>query len=352
MAFKSPEALKRVRKTETIGRLAQKAEMPVSHRVTYAAGWDRLPEVEPHKMPNFIKQHHHRHHETRHATVDEPLQHFESDAVGGHTHAVHAGNEENHLLQDAVKRHLSHLPQQRNLSHSTSCCYRGVGWGASRGSTINPTGCINNDHDRQRLKGRLHGIFRHNSELDRTALPWEKREWFEQPRTPTPPSVAELAEQRQLFFSTAKLPWLKTAAKVPKDSELEIVVKALTHALEDQMRGRPDHGFRMVTNEHRDKHNFQDLNPKITPNEVKTKRRVLIALERHPLGTVGELVGCDPDEWLKLSKMLGGLSHGVAVRKAMLLVSSPEVTSIQRGVFHAAASRNKQRTVDRGRMCI
>lgn len=199
---------------------------------------------------------------------------------------------------------------------------------------------------------KLKGIYGLQQELERTALPWERREWFETPRTPTPPSVAELQHQRDMCFSTAKLPWLTRMSKKPTDTDLQIVIRAMVDGIEDQMRSKPDHTFRMITNPHRDGHNFQDLSPKMMTHDEKVRRRVLRALHKHPLADVGELVGCPPDKWHEISQLLGGLSHGVVVQKAMRRVHSTEMKQIERARFQAAGCLHKQRSVDRGRCCV
>jgi len=171
-------------------------------------------------------------------------------------------------------------------------------------------------------------------------------------QTTGPPSVRELEKQRNLF-STAQVPWLGRN-KAPRDDDLEMLVKVLVHALQKTHRDEPSHAFKMLHNPHREQHNFcradlMDAKEAVAAAETRLRRRVLSALERYPLCNVGELVSCDPFTWTRISDCLGGLNHSFAVRSAQLLLTSNQVRTVDRAVYHAAACP-RQRPVDRGRV--
>jgi len=166
-----------------------------------------------------------------------------------------------------------------------------------------------------------------------------------------PPSVGELEMQRACF-STATVPWLGRR-KAPKDDNLEVLVKALMTAVKETQHATPVHVFSMLHNPHRENHNFtkelvlsDQQNAAVAEN--KLRRRVLLALERFPLCSVGDLVSCDADTWRSISQSLGGLNHALAVRSTQNLLISNQVRPVDRAIYHAASGRS-QRPVDRGR---
>lgn len=168
-----------------------------------------------------------------------------------------------------------------------------------------------------------------------------------------PPSVDELELQRQCF-ATAKVPWLNRI-RPPKDDKLDMVVNALMSAMKETQHSGALHSFKTPYNPHRDHHNFSraitlsdEENAKVV--ETKLRRRVLSALERCPLCSLAELVACDRATWTRISDLLGGLNHSLAVRSAQMLMATNKVRPVERAIHHAA-SCPRQRVVDKGRLC-
>lgn len=202
------------------------------------------------------------------------------------------------------------------------------------------------------------------------ALPTSDRVEKTSMRTPSehpseaPPSVGEL-EMMRFGFETAKLPWIHSK-RPPKDDNLDILVKALCLAVQDEKktneRGprepQPLKTFEFTQNynANRATNNYNpggthSLNDKelVQHHEKKIRRRVLRALERYPLCDVGELYACDSATWHCISESLGGLSHGLAVRNAMNIMTTSAVQPLVRASYHAAAC-HRQRVVDRKRV--
>lgn len=185
----------------------------------------------------------------------------------------------------------------------------------------------------------------------------------EHPSEAALPSVGEL-EMMRFGFETAKLPWIHSK-RPPKDDNLDILVKALCLAVQDEKkmlekgpREKPlkIFEFPQIENPNRATNNFVKggthlLNDEelVQHNSKKIRRRVLLALERYPLCDVGELYACDSATWHCISECLGGLSHGVAVRNAMNIMTTTAVQPLNRASYHAA-SCHRQRVVDRKRM--
>lgn len=178
------------------------------------------------------------------------------------------------------------------------------------------------------------------------------------------PSVGEL-EMMRVGFATAKLPWIHSK-RPPKDDNLDILVKALCLAVQDEkkMLERGPRApqplktfeFTQIENPNRATNNYnpggthtltdEEL---VQHNNKKIRRRVLRALERYPLCDVGELYACDSATWHCISEALGGLSHAAAVRNAMNMMTTTAVQPLNRASYHAAAC-HRQRIVDRKRM--
>jgi len=223
-----------------------------------------------------------------------------------------------------------HYSRDRRQVHGE---FRGVGWASHKS-----------------LARKLHDRYlAHTMEMETTALP---SIGFARPRTPTPPpSISELEMQRACF-STAKVPWL-SAKKLPKDGNIEVLVKAIVNAIQEEVNEplkelHKAHDFPMVFNPERERHNYAGMYgcPK-EAREQKLRRRVLRVLEQNPICGIGELLACDPDTWAKISKGLGGLTHGCVVRNAMHLIHSNQVRQVDRAVCQAALCQ-RQRIVDRG----
>lgn len=195
----------------------------------------------------------------------------------------------------------------------------------------------------------LNGLFTSTIEPERRPLEERSRSW-----STMPPSRDELELQRQCF-ATAKMPWLVKQKMAPKDANLDLVVNALMNAMKETTHHSGSlHSFKTPYNPHRATHNFSraiSLSDEDSAKVVETKlrRRVLSALEGFPLCNLAELVACDRATWTRISDVLGGLNHALAVRSAQILMTTNKVRSVERAIHHAA-SCPRQRTVDRGRL--
>lgn len=316
-----------------IDRLAAKAEMPNGMRDTYAADWvNNAPDVKSALLPSLND----RFMTTVSSTPDgfsppTKMSRSKSDGtmsmtmsetvVGGasrHRHGASKSLFGNSVFNINPNLMRSDLPLPNAVPHAAQV---------------------------DAANRRLAKMFRLDE--DRAAL--RSRQWFERPWTSTAPDVNDM--QHTLSVSTAKLPWMEKALKVKSHSELEMVIRAIVEGVEDQMRSRPDHGFKAPFNPHRAaEEGHQRLLAKRDPKTEKIRQRVLMALYRYPLADVGELVGCNLQKWQSISQFLGGVSHGVVVQKAMML-SSVDMKHVERARFHAAGSVNCQRASDRGRVC-
>jgi len=320
-----------------IVRIAQKNELPDEMRNTYGASWAR-------HQPIPMQQSRFSHQAVPRFACDTPtpdkvsllpkLKHQVAAALGATGRMVASGAT---WRSGGKVASLPTLPTYQLEPRSDRL------YPPERGLT----GAYSSDN----ISGKLAGMFNDES-MEMTALPWEKR-IEPAPWEPTPPSKADLELQRQMCFSTAKVPWLG-AKKAPKDSGLEMLVKALCSAIQETRAGRSSsskaHDFEMPYNPHRASHNFAGMyRAQEATAEEKLRRQVLRALEKQPLCDVGELMACDPTTWHQISERLGGLSQGVAVRHALQFLETSAVRPVDRAVYHAA-SNTRQRTVDRGRM--
>eukprot|EP00928_Gymnodinium_smaydae_P031480 TRINITY_DN2308_c0_g1_i2.p2 TRINITY_DN2308_c0_g1~~TRINITY_DN2308_c0_g1_i2.p2 ORF type:complete len:296 (+),score=54.32 TRINITY_DN2308_c0_g1_i2:127-1014(+) len=99
--------------------------------------------------------------------------------------------------------------------------------------------------------------------------------------------------------------------------------------------------FKKQYNPHR--HEFEK---KETP--VDTRVRVMRVLRRYPLVDIYDLLGCSPKYWKEISRDLGGLSHGIAVKVALEHVEK-EFSPMDRAAFWTAVG-TRQQVIDQGRV--
>jgi len=194
----------------------------------------------------------------------------------------------------------------------------------------------------------LNKLFTTTIEPERRPLEDRSQSW-----STIPPNRDELELERQCF-ATAKLPWLNRH-RAPKDDKLDMVINALMNAMKETHHSAPGHrSFKTPYNPHRDHHNSSraislsdEDSAKVA--ETKLRRRVLVALEQFPLCNLAELVACDRATWTRISDIIGGLNHALAVRNAQILMTTNKVRPVERAIHHAA-SCPRQRNVDRGRL--
>lgn len=100
--------------------------------------------------------------------------------------------------------------------------------------------------------------------------------------------------------------------------------------------------FRQPFNPHRER-----MTNHLIPEE-KRRRQVLNALKKYPLQNVYDLATCSPEIWSSISRELGGVSYGTAMRNVMVHVQE-DFTPLERASFWAAVG-HRQRIVDHGRV--
>jgi hypothetical protein len=76
------------------------------------------------------------------------------------------------------------------------------------------------------------------------------------------------------------------------------------------------------------------------------RRKVLRTLSKYPLVDLYDLVSCAPEEWTEISRELGGVNHGVAVRCAMEHVQN-HFAPVDRAAFWVAV-RARQPAINQG----
>jgi len=67
----------------------------------------------------------------------------------------------------------------------------------------------------------------------------------------------------------------------------------------------------------------------------RKRKKILQALKKYPLVDIYDLATCDTEYWADISREVGGLSHGVAMRYAMEAVQQ-EMTPMDRAAFWTA----------------
>lgn len=130
--------------------------------------------------------------------------------------------------------------------------------------------------------------------------------------------------------------------KLRRQSDLDRLVEVLVQAAPN-MRAEDLRHFRQPYNPHRAKMASRFI------DEEKRRKQVLQVLRKYPICDIYDLARCDEHQWNKISRDLGGLGHGVAMRRVFEAVS--EVLSpLERASFWAAVGQ-RQRLVDHGRTC-
>lgn len=330
-----------LRSDEAITELARKNSIPDEFRETYGIAWRKHPgsEVDTRSKKTPVFQSHNTLNSLEAAERGKRIaaaQHQAEEAA--RRGARHNLNDPDHNIATTWRKDIrTPMWKERHASeahhHHVPSVFRGSA----------------NEAD---ISSKLQGLWKTNQAdaMSTTMLP---RTQSDPASFPLSPSKAELEHQRQACFSTQRLPWLGRK-KPPKEAGVDLLVKALVMAMQEAGKipgGPPLHDFRMAYNPHRDGHNHSEIVKSSRPVEgdaVKLRRQVLKGLERYPLCDIRELLACDPDTWLHLSRCLGGLAHGQAVRCAMSLLASADVRPVDRALYHAAVSQ-RQRSVDRGR---
>jgi len=136
---------------------------------------------------------------------------------------------------------------------------------------------------------------------------------------------------------------LDRVLKLRKENDLERLVDVLVRAAPDQRHDALRY-FKQPYNAHRAK-----MAPRYI-DEDHRRRLVLQILRKYPLCDIYDLVRVDEKLWANISRELGGLSYGVAMRSAMEVVAE-SMTPLERATFWAAVG-TRQRTMDQGRSVV
>mmetsp|Transcript_124923 Transcript_124923/g.314366 ORF Transcript_124923/g.314366 Transcript_124923/m.314366 type:complete len:255 (+) Transcript_124923:156-920(+) len=190
----------------------------------------------------------------------------------------------------------------------------------------------------------------------RDLLPEVVRPPPEREGDPLPGSRFENRPEYISFSGTQNLPWamarsrsmgaLSSGGVVDKAlrhrqrTDLDLLVEVLADSVRDD-RPQDIRHFRQPFNAHRHTEASTDLSP-----DVKRKK-VLQVLMKYPLTDIYDMATCSPEHWSDISRELGGLSHGVAMRTALDYVQQT-FSPIERAAFWAACGP-RQRVVDHSR---
>jgi len=131
--------------------------------------------------------------------------------------------------------------------------------------------------------------------------------------------------------------------KLRKETELDRLVDVLVRAAPDQRHDALRY-FKQPYNAHRKK-----MGPRYI-DEDHRRRLVLQVLRKYPLCDIYDLVRVDERQWANMSRELGGLSYGVAMKMAMEVVAE-SMTPLERATFWGAIG-TRMRNADHGRVVV
>ena len=136
---------------------------------------------------------------------------------------------------------------------------------------------------------------------------------------------------------------LDRVLKLRKENDLDRLVDVLVRAAPDQRHDALRY-FKQPYNAHRAK-----MAPRYL-DENHRRRLVLQILKKYPLCDIYDLIRVDEKQWASMSRELGGLSYGVAMRSAMEVVAE-SMTPLERATFWASVG-TRQRSADHGRSVV
>ncbi|CAK8994961.1 unnamed protein product [Durusdinium trenchii] len=136
---------------------------------------------------------------------------------------------------------------------------------------------------------------------------------------------------------------LDRVLKLRKENDLERLVDVLVRAAPDQRHDALRY-FKQPYNAHRAK-----MAPRYIDEENR-RRLVLQILKKYALCDIYDLIRVDEKQWASISRELGGLSYGVAMRSAMEAVAE-SMTPLERATCWAAVG-TRQRAADHGRSVV
>eukprot|EP00930_Biecheleria_cincta_P075339 TRINITY_DN62503_c0_g1_i1.p1 TRINITY_DN62503_c0_g1~~TRINITY_DN62503_c0_g1_i1.p1 ORF type:complete len:235 (-),score=41.04 TRINITY_DN62503_c0_g1_i1:149-853(-) len=124
------------------------------------------------------------------------------------------------------------------------------------------------------------------------------------------------------------------------ETHLDRLVEVLVRAAPDQRRDELRY-FKQPFNPHREAAESRFI------DKTTRKKQVMQVLKKYPLCDIYDLVRCDELQWSAISRDLGGISFGVAMKYAMEVVGE-KFTPLERASFWSAVG-NRQRVTDHGR---
>mmetsp|Transcript_47550 Transcript_47550/g.77090 ORF Transcript_47550/g.77090 Transcript_47550/m.77090 type:complete len:239 (-) Transcript_47550:120-836(-) len=135
---------------------------------------------------------------------------------------------------------------------------------------------------------------------------------------------------------------LDRVLKLRHETDLDRLIEVLVRAAPDQRKDGLRQ-FRQPFNPHRE----AAASKYITDDQ--RRQQVLQVLRKYPLCDIYDLARCDQVQWANISREMGGLGYGTAMKSAMQAVGQA-LTPLERASFWAAVG-NRQRVVDHGRSC-
>lgn len=211
------------------------------------------------------------------------------------------------------------------------------------------------------LKGRH---YKHDRSDNVGLMEASRHSWLNDPFT----QYDQVAERRELakkfkdgeaedtaFTGTRSMTWMEARSRSVgclhsdgpimnclrnrKANEFDDLVKVLQAAMTREVR-KDLREFRQPYNKHR-----YTVDKTIT--DEANKRKVLRTLSKYPLVDLYDLVSCAPEEWTDISRELGGVNHGVAVRCALEYVQN-HFAPVDRAAWWVAV-KARQPAINQGR---
>eukprot|EP00928_Gymnodinium_smaydae_P071174 TRINITY_DN54835_c0_g1_i1.p2 TRINITY_DN54835_c0_g1~~TRINITY_DN54835_c0_g1_i1.p2 ORF type:complete len:309 (-),score=53.96 TRINITY_DN54835_c0_g1_i1:40-903(-) len=182
-------------------------------------------------------------------------------------------------------------------------------------------------------------------------------EWSSPPMGRVKPDVF-LGKADEPFAGTSPMPWIMSRARstgcIPDAGErpatetallldkclkmrtqtaFDDLIEVLVMVIEDAQRPSIKE-FKPTYNPHR-----HPYNP--TPTREMLRRKVLRVLKRSPIVDLYDLCRCDPEIWTAVSRDLGGISHGSAVKVAVEYVGE-RFSPLDRAAFWTAVGTRQE----------
>lgn len=132
-----------------------------------------------------------------------------------------------------------------------------------------------------------------------------------------------------------------SALKLRTQDDLELLVQVLLGCTATE-KPKELRYFRQPYNAHRD-----TVSNMVTDD--RRRKQVLSTLQKYPLCNVYDLARCSPRRWSHISRELGGVSHGAAMRLATEEVQKAMCPLDRASFWTSVGTRTK--VIDHGRVC-